>query len=376
MSYIRILSMFSLFAFLTGCWPQEDRHPEMPFIANASNNHIKVDSLDAYGIDRFIFSSDKTKLYVLLSEPSTGGSYDFYLIEYDQNGKRLRQLSLGNMGMTSTSLTLLDSNTLMWDYANVFYIINLPAFKVIDEVFAYYSYIYPEADAGNKLAKTQTQDWLEDQRKKIGLKYNVQKTDSTTFDVLEGDKNNKDAYWTAMTSVRKQTDSMEYALTVKYYQAYAAKEIKAGKPFLKYTKLGSDTEYLFTQLSTGKNVAFLMDESINPTGVNVAQVNLNPGIGKDDNISKRDSRFLEAADRKVTDKSCSIEITEKITTKYNQYKLMGPDEIMLYYKVKLGKEATEFKLTFAIDISNDFYLQSANGSAFVLARGQIYRFTL
>ncbi|CAN5427271.1 hypothetical protein BH09BAC4_BH09BAC4_10400 [soil metagenome] len=58
--------------------------------------------------------------------------------------------------------------------------------------------------------------------------------------------------------------------------------------------------------------------------------------------------------------------------------LMGatPEEWLVYYKLKLGNETAQFKWILPLALSNDFYLQSANGSSCVVKKGVLYWFHL
>lgn len=362
----------SLFSFLASCFAEEDRHPDMPFLPGSTNAHIRVDSFSIEGVDRFIFSADKTKLYAIVTESSGGGTYNHFLVEFDEKGKKLRELFIGDIGRTPTTLSLLDSNTLIWDYSNVFYIINLPGFKVIDLVKTYYQYDYPQVKEDEKLIKEHINQQFEAKRKKLAEKYNIQKIDSVSLEIVQGDKKNADAYWTEFRAAKKEADSMENELKEKYYQQYANKEIKTGTWFLGYNLPESDTQYLFTKLPTGKVVAFQLSEGITRSGFGFAHLNLNA----DSEIDKNFSSMYSYPTRGIKDKDCGLRITEQITTEYNQYKMAGPDKKLFYYEMKVGNEKTEFKWERPVMVSNDYYLRSADGSTYLVANSKLYRFSI
>lgn len=361
-----------LFSFLFGCIGQEDRHPDMPFLPKSSNTHIKVDSFSIEGVDRFIFSADKAKLYAIITESSTGGTYNHFLVEFDEKGKKLRELYIGDMGRVPTTLSMLDANTLIWDYSNVFYIINLPSFKVIDEVMTYYQYDYPQVKEDEKLIKEQVTKQFEAKRLKIAEKYNIQKIDSVSLEIVEGDKKNADAYWSAFRDAKNETDSQENELKEKYYQQYANKAIKSGTWFLGYKLPESETQYLFTKLPTGKVVAFQLSEGVTRSGFEFAHLNLNPNS----EISKNFSSMYSYPTSGIKDKECSLKITEQITTEYNQYKMSGPDKKLFYYEMQVGNEKTTFKWDLPVMVSNDYYLRSADGSTYLVANSKLYRFSV
>ncbi|RYU97630.1 hypothetical protein [Emticicia agri] len=372
MRLLNFLLLMGLFSFLAACWAEKDRHPEMPFLPGATNSRIKIDSAEYAGIDRFIFSADRKKIYALVAQTAGGGTYNHYLIELDENGKKLRELYLGDMGRVPTTLSLLDSNTLIWDYSNVFYIVNLPSFKVIDEVFTYYQYDYPKSKENEKLINEKVGQEFEARRVKIAEKYDIQKIDSVSLEIVEGNKKNAEAYWTEFRAAKKESDSMIYTLRQKYYEEYANNEIKTGTWFLGYKLPESDTEYLFTKVASGKVVAFQLDKGISRNGYDFARLNLNP----DSEVNRNFSSMYSYPTRGIKDKDCSLRITEQITTEYNQYKLKGPDKKLFYYEMQVGDEKTAFKWEFPVMVSNDFYLRSANGNTYIVANSKLYRFSL
>ncbi|RFS16345.1 hypothetical protein D0T08_11700 [Emticicia sp. C21] len=362
----------SLFSFLASCFADKDRHPDMPFLPGSSNAHIKVDSFSIEGVDRFIFSADKTKLYAIVAEASTGGTYNYFLVEFDEEGKKLRDLFIGDIGRTPTTLSMLDANTLIWDYSNVFYIINLPNFKVIDVIKTYYQYDYPQVKEDEKLIKEQVEKQFEAKRVKIAEKYNIQKIDSVSLEIVEGDKKNADAYWTEFRAAKNESDSLENKLRLKYYQQYANKEIKTGTWFLGYKDPDGEAEYLFTKIARGKVVAFLLDSSIDKSKYAFAHLNINEHRKKSDLFTI----FYNYPNKNITDKKSSIQITERITTEYNEYKLKGPNKYLFYYDLMIGKEKTSFKRDLPIMVSNDYFLESASGNAYIVANSLIYKFSL
>lgn len=362
----------SLFSFLTSCFAEKDHHPEMPFLPGSTNAHIRVDSFSIEGVDRFIFSADKTKLYAIVAESSTGGTYNHFLVEFDEQGKKLRELFIGDIGRTPTTLSLLDSNTLIWDYSNVFYIINLPSFKVIDLVKTYYQYDYPQVKEDEKLIKEHVGQQFEAKRKKLAEKYNIQKIDSVSLEIVQGDKKNADAYWTEFRAAKKEGDSLENELKTKYYQQYANKEIKTGTWFLGYKDPDGEAEYLFTKISIGKVVAFLLDSSIDKSKYNFAQLNINKQCKK----SELFTIFYNYPNKNLIDKKSSLQITEKITTEYNEYKLKGPNKYLYYYEMMVGNEKTLFKRDLPVMVSNDYFLESADGSTYLVANSKLYRFSI
>jgi hypothetical protein len=50
------------------------------------------------------------------------------------------------------------------------------------------------------------------------------------------------------------------------------------------------------------------------------------------------------------------------------------DEFLFYFDLKLAGKIARFKWIYPLALSNDFYLQSANGSVYVLKAGVLYWF--
>jgi hypothetical protein len=372
----RIALLLGLIPCLAGCLTQADKHPDMPLLPQVSTTSIRVDSLPNTTVHSFIFSADKTKIYAIVLTASTGVFAEHTLVEFDQSGHRLRQLPLGEMSIQETELALFQQNSLLWQYANVFYVVDLQKFTVIDEVHTYWAGNYPDTqkDKDQAVVDEESQVWFLKKQKELGLQFDVQKTDSVTSAILESNKANADAYWAAVRKVREQQTQFESDRHKAYYEAYALKQIQSDTSTLGYRSPIGSAEYVFTTSPDGSKIAFTVDKAlIQKAGVQFLKNDVNTQVTIDGN----NARFNFSEGQSVADKTGSLRCTEKLVTKRSSL-LMGAvsEEWLFYYELKLGNETTQFKWILPLALSNDFYLQSANGSAYVVKKGILYWFHL
>ncbi|QMW01081.1 hypothetical protein [Spirosoma foliorum] len=375
MKPVTILLM-SLLSFLSGCLSREDTHPDLPLLPQIDNARIRVDSIPNTTVHSFIFSADKTKIYAIVLTASTGVFAEHTLVEYDQLGNRLRQLPLGELSILQTELALLQTGSLLWQYANVFHIIDLQQFKIIDEVHTYWAGNYPDA--------RQTKDWekvaeesqalFRQKQQEIGKQFDIQKTDSITSTILEGNKANADKYWEAIRKARGQQAQFESDQHERYYEAYALEQIRSGKLFFGYQSPTGHNAYLFTKFADGSTAAFTLTKALaQKTQVRFLQNDVNKNVI----IGQSTTRFDFGEGQTVSDKTSALQTTEKIVTRRSSV-LSGAlaEEFLFYYELKLGRETTRFKWYYPLKLSNDFFLQSANGSAYILKKDTLYWFHL
>ncbi|MVM33088.1 hypothetical protein GO755_23810 [Spirosoma sp. HMF4905] len=370
------LLLISLLSFLSGCLTRDDTHPDMPLLPHIDNARIRIDSIPNTTVHSFIFSADKTKIYAIVLTASTGVFATHTLVEYDQLGHQLRQLPLGEMSIQQTELALLQPGSLLWQFANVFYIIDLQQFKVIDEVHTYWAGNYPDAQQAKDRAKVanESQAWFHQKQKEIGERYGIQKTDSVTFAVLEGNKANADKYREAIRAAREQQTQFESDRHEHYYEEYAQERIRSGKLFFGYRSPGGHAEYLFTKFQDGSTAAFTLTKGLaQKTEVRFLQNDVNTKV----TLNRTNARFNFAEGQSVSDKTSALRTTEKIVTKRSSL-LSGAvaEDYLFYYELKLSNETARFKWLLPLKLSNDFYLQSANGSAFILKKDTLYWFHL
>lgn len=368
------LLLISLLSFLSGCLTREDTHPDVPLLPNVDNSRIRIDSIPNTTVHSFIFSADKTKIYAIVLTASTGVFAEHTLVEYDQRGNRLRQLPLGEMSIQQTELALLQPGSLLWQHANIFHIVDLQKFTIIDEVHTYWTGNYPEVQKDKDQANVddESKAWFRQKQKEIGKQYDIQKTDSVTFAVLEGNKANANKYWEAIRTAHEQQTQFESDRREHYYEAYALERIRSGNLFFGYRSPDGYGEYLFTKFQDGSTVAFTLTKAlIKKTEVRFLQNDVNSRV----TIDRTNARFNFSEDQSVSDKTSALRTTEKIVTKRSSL-LSGatPDEFLFYYELNLGHETARFKWLYPLMLSNDFYLQSANGSAYILKQNTLYWF--
>lgn len=354
----------------------------MPLLPEVDNAVIRVDSLPDTRVHDFIFSADKTKIYAIVLTASTGVFADHTLVEYDQLGHRLRQLPLGEMAIQTTELALFQRNTLVWQFSNIFYVVDLQSLTVVDKVHTYWTGNYPDVQQHNdqKAVAEESRTWFRQKQQKIGRQFDIQKVDSVTLAVLEGNKTNADDYQAAIREARSQQTDFESDQRKAYYEAYALARIRSAKSTVGYRSPGGKAAYVFTKFTDGSTAAFQLDDApIQKAGVKFLTCDVNPRITSDwnnDRSSLTEGRFILAEGQSLTDKTGVLQLTEGIVTKRNNFLLGGssPDEFLFYYELKLGRETAHFKWLYPLGLSNDFYLQSANGSAYVLKAGVLYWF--
>lgn len=366
--------VMGLLSLLSGCINYDDRHPDMPLLPQLDNAAIRVDSLANTTVNNFIFSADKTRFYAVVLTASTGVSAQHTLVEYDQAGHPQRQLPLGDMGILQTDLALIQPNALLWKYANAAYIIDLYQFKVIDEVPVYSLSDYPDADKDRATVLQKSRAWFNRKQTEFNKQYGVIKFDSVTAAILEGDTTNAKAYRIAVREARDTQSELELDWRTAYYEAFALKQARAGTYSFGYRSPSGTNEYLFAKFSDGRTAAFTVSNAVaQKSGVSFVNCNLN----RASTDAPRKTQFLSVADQAVTDKTSSLQVTETMVTKYNSLLLNGlKNELMLYYELKLGQQTAHVKWNLPLQVSNDFYLQSANGSVYVLRTGVLYWFHL
>lgn len=363
-----------LLSFLSGCINHDDRHPDMPLLPQLDNAAIRVSSLENTTVNNFIFSADKTRFYAVVLTASTGVSAQHTLVEYDQAGHPQRQLPLGDMGILQTELALIQPNVLLWCYANAAYIIGLQPFKVIDEVRVYSLSDYPDADKDRANVLDKSRAWFNRKQTELNKQFGVIRSDSVTSAILQGDTTHADAYRIAVREVRNTQSQLELDWRTTDYEAFALKQVSMGTSSFGYHGPDNASAYLFAKFPDGRTAAFTVSKAVGQkSGISFVNGNLNGAIAAE----LHRVPFLSVADQSVTDKTSSLRVTETMVTKYNAVLLNGlKNELMLYYELKLGRETAHFKGDLPMQVSNDFYLQSANGSAYVLSTGVLYWFHL
>ncbi len=360
-----------LLSFLTGCLT-EDRYPDMPMLPQLDNPAIRVDSLANTTVIDFLFSADKTKFYAVVLTSSTGVSAQHTLVEFDQTGHRLRALPLGALAIIPTELGLLPDQLLQWRYANVFYIIDLQQFRVRIEVPIYSVGNYPEVDQDRERVTQKSEAWFDQKRQELNQKFEVKKFDSVSNAILEGNKTNDNAYQTAVRTARSDQSQVEFDWHQHDYEAYARRRFKtAVSAFGYHSPLGFAACLVFN-FPDGRSAAFELDSAtIRKSGVTFITSDVNPTVA----LGLRNVRYTSAVDQTLSDRPISLRVTAQVITKYNSLRLNGlKNERLLYYELKIGPETAHFKWTFPVQASDDFYLQSANGSVFVLQTGVLYWF--
>lgn len=366
------LIFMGLLSFLYGCVFSDDTHPDIPLLPQLDNATIRVDSLANTTINDFIFSADRTRFYAIELTASTGVSAQHTLAEYDQTGHRKRAIDLGEMAIGQTELALIQPSTLLWQYANRFYLIDLQRFTILDEVPVYSLSDYPDDQQDRATVDRKSQAWFNRKQEEIGKQFNIRKVDPVSFAILDGDTANADAYRVAVREVRDQQSQLELDWRESQYKAYALAQVKLVSSSFGYRSPNSFSEYLFGKYPDGRTAAFELGKAaLRQSGVSFVPVNSNRAVAS----SQRNARYLDKADQAVTDKTASLRLTERLVTKYNTLRVNGlRNEVLLYHELELGEETAQFKSVLPLQVSDDLYLQSANGSAFVLKTGILYWF--
>ncbi|QIP16934.1 hypothetical protein G8759_32010 [Spirosoma aureum] len=360
-----------------------DTHPDIPLLPQVDNASIRVDSLPDTMIRNFIFSADKTKIYAIVLTASTGVFAEHTLVEFDQAGHRLRQLPFGEMSIQEMELALLQPNLLLWEFSGLFYRVDLDAFKVVDKVHAFWTGNYPDDQKEKDWVRVdrEGQAWYRQKKNEIGQQFDIQEADSITLAVLKGNKTNADAYWEAIRKARSDLRTQfEPDRHKAYYEAYALARMRAGKSSFAYRSPDNYASYVFTKFADGNTTAFTLDEAfIQKAGVKFHPYDVNTRVVMDRsnaNTSLSEGRFTLVEGQSVTDRTSVLQLTEGITAKYGDLMWGGNsfDEFLFYFDLKLGKKTARFKWIYPLALSNDFYLQSANGSVYVLKAGVLYWF--
>lgn len=384
MNYTILLCSCLLSYSLTGCFGRTDRHPDMPLLPQVDNARIRVDSLPDTTVHGFIFSADKTKIYAIVLTASTGVFAQHTLVEFDQTGHRLRELPLGERSIQKTELALFQPTLLVWQSSNLFYRFDLDRFTIIDIVHTYSTGNYPAAqkDKDWESVDQESRAWFRQKQNEIGQQFDIQKTDSVTLAVLEGNKANTDAYWAAIQEARsQQMTQLEPDRHKAYYEQYAGRVIRSAKSSFGYRSPDGYAAYVFATVAPDSTVAFALDEeSVKKLGSRFLTLDINPSLTKaqTSRSSLTEGRFILSEGQSLTDKTSRLALTEGIIAKHNDYLLGGssPDEFLFYFDLKLGTETAHFKWLYPLGLANDFHLQSANGSVYVLKAGVLYWFHL
>ncbi|GAB3951273.1 hypothetical protein GCM10028805_31060 [Spirosoma harenae] len=358
-----VLSLFSCFGY-------RDKYPEVPLLPQLDNAHIQVDSLANTRIHTFVFSADKTKIYAIVLTASTGVFAEHTLVEFDQMGHELRRLSFGERTIQQTELALIQPDLLMWQFSNLFFRIDVKTFSIIDEVHTYWEGNYPSSQKDSDWTNVAQESKVWASRKQQEI---AQQVDSL--------KNAK-TYQEAMLKAKEDRINFESERYKAYYEAYALGQIRSGKASFAYRSPDGNALYIFTKLGDGKTVAFTVDEALRQkTNVNLhtVDVNANSTVGRPkDSSSLSTGRFALSEGESVTDKKAAIRMTDGIIAQHNDFLLGGSsmDKFLFYYELKLGAETAHFKWIYPLSLSNDFYLQSANGSVYVLKEGTLFWFQI
>ncbi len=367
-----VLLFWGLLLGASGCLTHDDTHPDMPFLPQHDNAAIRVDSLANTTVNDFIFSADRTTVYAIVLTAATGVSAQHALVEFDQTGHRRRQLDLGEMAILQTDLALIQPNALLWRYANRFYLIDLQRFAVLDDVPIYSLGDYPDSPKDRAVVAQKSQAWLQAKQTQLGKQFGARKIDSVSLAILEGNKANTNAYQVAVREARSQQSQLKLDANKQHYEAYALKQLRVATYSFGYRSAEGFNQYLFTKFANGQTAAFILDSAtIREQALRFVAPDVNTAAG----VDRRLAQFSYATDQPVADKSGSLRVTEKLTTKYNTIMMNGlRNEFLFYYELKLGAQTAHFKSVLPIQLSDSFYLQSANESVYVLNAGTLYWF--
>ncbi|GAB4029873.1 hypothetical protein [Spirosoma gilvum] len=366
MNYTAIFGIGLLSFAFSGCLSQSDTHPDIPLLPQTDNARIRVDSLPDTAVHRFAFSADKTKIYAIVLTASTGVFAQHTLVEFDQKGHRLRQLPLGELSVQTTELALGQRDSLLWLWSDIFYVFDLKQFKVIDKLPAYWTGNYPNKDIDDAKETQESNKWLHQKQQALNQQFGIQKADSVTFAVLEGNKANEKAYRDAIRKVQNQVQ-MELVPTWSkaFYETYVLARIRSGQSSFGYRGADGKETYVFTRVTADSTAVFRLDESvIQKAGVAFHKPVVNPRV----TIDQTKSRYTDSEGKSIVDKTSALRLTEELQTQHNDFLFGGSkmDQFLFYYELKIGAKTAHFKWVYPVKLSDDSYLQSANGTVFLV----------